>query len=83
MGAYKTSFTIWGIAAILFCVSFAIRGLSQSIDFTGGRNYVVTLDKETPVEQVRSTLAGAFINTVGENVGKEANTSVIALGTEN
>ena len=82
MGAYKTSFTIWGIAAILFCVSFAIRGLSQSIDFTGGRNYVVTLDKETPVEQVRSTLAGALINTVGENVGKEANTSVIALGTD-
>jgi len=82
MGAYKTSFTIWGIAAILFCVSFAIRGLSQSIDFTGGRNYVVTLDKQTPVEEVRNTLAGAFINTVGENAGKEANTSVIALGTD-
>ena len=82
MGAYKTSFTIWGIAAILFCASFAIRGLSQSIDFTGGRNYVVTLDKETPVEQVRNVLAGAFINTIGENAGKEANTSVIALGTD-
>ena len=82
MGAYKTSFTIWGIAAILFCVSFAIRGLSQSIDFTGGRNYVVTLDKETPVEEVRNVLAGAFVNTIGENAGKEANTSVIALGTD-
>ena len=82
MGAYKTSFTIWGIAAILFCVSFAVRGLSQSIDFTGGRNYVVTLDKETPVEEVRSVLAGAFVNTIGENAGKEANTSVIALGTD-
>ncbi|MBQ7420211.1 MAG: protein translocase subunit SecDF [Prevotella sp.] len=82
MGMYKKSYTIWGIAAILFCVSFAVRGLSQSIDFTGGRNYVVTLDKEVPVEQVRTTLAGAFINTIGENAGKEANTSVIALGTD-
>ena len=82
MGAYKSSFTIWGIAAILFCVSFAVRGLSQSIDFTGGRNYVVTLDKETPVEQVRNVLSGAFVNTIGENAGKEANTSVIALGTD-
>ena len=82
MGVYKTSFTIWGIAAILFCASFAIRGLSQSIDFTGGRNYVVTLAKETPVEQVRSVLSGAFVNTIGENAGKEANTSVIALGTD-
>ena len=82
MGMYKKSFLIWGAAAVLFCVSFAVRGLSQSIDFTGGRNYVVTLDKETPVESVRQALAGAFVNTVGENAGKEANTSVIALGTD-
>jgi len=82
MGMYKKSFIIWGVAAVLFCVSFAVRGLSESIDFTGGRNYVVTLDKETPVEQVRQSLAGAFVNTIGENAGKEANTSVIALGTD-
>ena len=82
MGMYKKSFTIWGVAAIFFIGCFFVRGLSQSIDFTGGRNYVVTLDKETPVEQVRQALAGAFINTVGENAGKEANTSVIALGTD-
>ena len=82
MGMYKKSFTIWGVAAILFIISFAVRGLSQSIDFTGGRNYVVTLDKQVPVEQVRTALAGAFINTIGENKDKEANTSVIALGTD-
>ena len=82
MGNYKKSFLVWGAAAILFCVSFAVRGLSQSIDFTGGRNYVVTLDKETHVEEVRQALAGAFVNTLGENAGKEANTSVIALGTD-
>ena len=82
MGSYKKTFTIWGVAAVLFCISFAVRGLSQSIDFTGGRNYVVTLDKETHVEDVRLALTGAFVNTMGENQGKEANTSVIALGTD-
>ena len=82
MGMYKKSFLIWGVAAIVFIGSFFVRGLSQSIDFTGGRNYVVTLDKETHVEDVRAALAGAFINSVGENAGKEANTSVIALGTD-
>ncbi|MBO6187943.1 MAG: protein translocase subunit SecDF [Prevotella sp.] len=82
MGMYKKSFIIWGAAAVLFCVSFAVRGLSQSIDFTGGRNYVITLDKESHVEDVRQALAGVFVNTVGENAGKEANTSVIALGTD-
>ena len=82
MGMFKKSFTLWGVFAVICCISFAVRGLSQSIDFTGGRNYVVTLDKETPVEQVRLALAGAFVNTVGENAGKDANTSVIALGTD-
>ena len=82
MGMYKKSFIIWGVFAIIFVCSFFVRGLSESIDFTGGRNYVVTLDKETPVESVRQSLAGAFVNTVGENAGKEANTSVIALGTD-
>ena len=82
MGAYKKSFIIWGAAAVIFCISFAVRGLSQSIDFTGGRNYVVVLDKETPVETVRQALSGAFINTIGEKANQEANTSVIALGTD-
>ena len=82
MGMYKKSFLLWGAFAIIFICSFFVRGLSQSIDFTGGRNYVVTLDKETHVEEVRTALAGAFVNTVGENAGKEANTSVIALGTD-
>ena len=82
MGMYKKSFAIWGVAALIFICSFFVRGLSESIDFTGGRNYVVTLDKETHVEEVRTALAGTFVNTVGENAGKEANTSVIALGTD-
>ena len=82
MGTYKKSFIVWGIAAVVFCCSFFVRGLSESIDFTGGRNYVVTLDKETHVEEVRQALAGTFVNSVGENAGKEANTSVIALGTD-
>ena len=82
MGMYKKTFTVWGAIAIICCISFAVRGLSQSIDFTGGRNYVVTLDKQTHVEDVRSAMAGAFINTMGENQGQEANTSVIALGTD-
>ena len=82
MGMYKKTFTIWGVFAVICCISFAVRGLSESIDFTGGRNYVVTLDKETHVEDIRTALSGAFVNTMGENAGKEANTSVIALGTD-
>lgn len=82
MSNYKTSFTVFGIVVALFVVSFALRGLSRSIDFTGGRNYVVTLNKPTHVEDVRKVLDGAFKNTVGEKAGRLANTNVIALGTD-
>ena len=82
MGAWKTTFTIWGIAAVVFIGFLTTRGLSQSIDFTGGRNYVVALDKEVNVEEVRTVIQGAFTNTIGEKAGQPANTSVIALGTD-
>ena len=73
MGMYKKTFTIWGVAAVLFIICLAVRGLSKSIDFTGGRNYVVKLEKSVEPEQVRTALAGAF---------GEANVSAIALGTD-
>ena len=82
LSMYKTTFTVWGVAVLVCIVSFAVRGLSRSIDFTGGRNYVVTLNKPTHVEDVRKVMEGAFVNTVGENAGKPATTTVIALGTD-
>ena len=82
LSMYKKTFTVWGVAVLVCIVSFAVRGLSRSIDFTGGRNYVVTLNKPTHVEDVRKVMTGAFVNTVGENAGKPATTTVIALGTD-
>ena len=74
MSLYKKTFAVVAAAIVVFVVSFAVRGLSQSIDFTGGRNYVVTFDKAVQPEEVRSTIAKAFDGF---------NTSVIALGTDN
>ena len=82
MSMFKTSGTVYTIAIVICIVSFVVRGLSQSIDFTGGRNYVVTVDKNTHVEEVRNALNNAFQNTVGKNAGKPATTTVIAIGTD-
>ncbi|MBQ9284946.1 MAG: protein translocase subunit SecDF [Bacteroidaceae bacterium] len=73
MGAYKRSFAIFGAIVLLAVVSWANRGFSRSIDFTGGRNFVVLFEKEVSPESVRPLFAEAF---------PESNTSVIALGTE-
>lgn len=82
MHMFKASFSVYAVFIIISIVSFAVRGLSLGIDFTGGRNYVVTLDKSVPVEDVRNVLENAFVNTSGPNAGKPATTNVIAIGTD-
>ena len=73
MNMYRKSFTIAGIAVVLFCISFAVRGLSKSIDFTGGRNYVIKLEKAVEPEQVAAALRPSFPNST---------VSALALGTD-
>ena len=73
MAISKRSSMIYGIFAVLFIISFFVRGLSRSIDFTGGRNYVVAFEKAVEPEQVREALAGAF---------EGYNATALALGTD-
>jgi SecD/SecF fusion protein len=82
MGAFRVSYAVWAIAVVIFCVSFLFRGVSKSIDFTGGRNYVVVLDKQVPVEDVRTAFIGVFTQNDQEsaNPGSPASTTIIALG---
>ncbi len=77
MSMYKTTFTVAIVAAVVFIGSFVVRGLSKSIDFTGGRNYVVQFEKAVEPEQIRTVLGDAFVNADGT----KANTSAIAIGT--
>ncbi|WP_289090431.1 protein translocase subunit SecDF [uncultured Bacteroides sp.] len=73
MGATKKSFTIWGIIIVVCIISFFVRGLAQSIDFTGGRNFVVQFEQVVQPETVR--------NLLQPKVG-DANVQAIALGTD-
>ena len=82
MGMYKKTFTIWGVAALIFIVSFFTLGLSKSIDFTGGRNYIMQFEKSVEPEQVRDVLNKAFVEKDANGAEKIANTTAIALGAE-
>ena len=73
MSAYKKSFAIFGTLAVISIAFMFTRGFSKSIDFTGGRNFVVLFENNVQPETVRGLLAEAF---------PESNTSAIALGTE-
>ena len=78
MSMYKTTFTVAIVAAVVFIGSFFVRGLSKSIDFTGGRNYVVQFENPVEPEQIRTVLGDAFVNADGT----KANTGAIAIGTD-
>lgn len=73
MNMYKKTFTVTGIIIIVFLVSFFVRGLSKSIDFTGGRNYTVKLEKAVEPEDVTRALQSSFPNS---------SVSSLALGTD-
>lgn len=73
MSSYKTSFTVFGVVILIMLGSFFVRGLSKGIDFTGGRNYVVVLEKQTEPEQVKEALVPLF---------KGATVNALALGTD-
>jgi SecD/SecF fusion protein len=70
----KRSFTVFGVIILVCIASFAIRGLSQSIDFTGGRNFKVQFEQPVEPEEVRQLISNKF---------GDANVSVIAIGTDN
>ena len=73
MKAMKNSFVVYGILIAVMVVSLAWRGLSQSIDFTGGRNFVVQFEQQVEPETVRTLL---------REVITEDNVQAIALGTD-
>ena len=73
MGIYKKTFTVLAALIVIFIVSFGVRGLSRSIDFTGGRNYVIAFEKAVEPEQVRAVLDQAFPGCTS---------SALALGTD-
>lgn len=73
MGRNKQWFTITGTILVICIGSLFVRGLSQSIDFTGGRNFKVQFENAVEPEQVRELIASKF---------GDSNVSVIAIGTD-
>ena len=73
MGSRRRWLSI-GFVVFLICIGFmSIRGLSRSIDFTGGRNFNVQFENAVEPEEVRALVANSF---------EDANVSVIAVGTD-
>lgn len=73
IGKSKASLTAAAGIFVICLALLGIRGLSRSIDFTGGRNFNVQFENTVEPEQVRELLQNAF---------GDANVSAIAVGTD-
>ena len=74
MGIRKWMYGISGVLIVASCISFATRGFSLGVDFSGGRNYVVSFDQKVSTDNVRKLLQNAFDGDMPQ---------VITIGTEN
>ncbi len=74
MGIRKWMYGISMALILISCISFATRGFSLGIDFSGGRNYVVAFDKTVNPDNVRRMLDKAFEGDMPQ---------VITIGTDN
>ena len=81
MEMYKKTFAVAGILLVVFIASFLTRGLSRSIDFTGGRNYVVRFEKPVEPEQVRGLLDEAFPGCTNNALAVGTDGKTIRIGT--
>jgi len=74
MGIRKWMYGLSGALILISCISFGVRGFSLGVDFSGGRNYVVSFDQPVSTEKVRTLLQNAFEGDMPE---------VITIGTDN
>lgn len=74
VGKRKVGYLITCCFIVVAALFLGLRGMSQGIDFSGGRNYVVRFDQPVSTEEVRAQLADAFT---------ESSLSVITIGGDN
>jgi len=74
VGKRKYAYIFSGVLVLITVISFATRGFSLGIDFSGGRNYVVSFNESVKTQDVRDMLSDAFD---GEQV------QVITIGSDN
>ena len=72
IAAAKKVNIVFVVLAVAMVASFALRGMAKSIDFTGGRNYVVKFEQKVSDSEVRELLKAEI---------KDANVQVISYGT--
>ncbi len=80
VGKRKYTYIISAILIVATLVSFAVRGMSYGVDFSGGRAYVVRFDQNVGTNDVRAALGAKF--TEGLEVKQYGNNDQMRIVTQ-
>jgi len=73
IGNRKWGYLISGVVLGICVISLGFHGLSQGVDFSGGRNYIIRFDQPVKTGDIGNSLQGVF---------KDASVSVITIGND-
>ncbi len=74
LGGRKVGFIVSLALVVIMTLSFALRGVNQGIDFSGGRNYVIRFEEPVNTQEIQRMLAPQF---------EGSSLSVITITSEN
>jgi SecD/SecF fusion protein len=74
IGLRKWGYIISGTILTICVISIGFRGLSQGVDFSGGRNYIIRFDQDVKTGDIRNSLEPSF---------QGSSFSVITIGSDN
>ena len=78
----KPAAAVWVLLIIGCVASFVLRGMNQGIDFSGGRNYVVTFQKDVDPQAIDAKLEKVF-NAANAQSGINEPVSVSVITIDN
>ena len=74
IGGRRVAYIVSAVLILVSVLSFATRGFSLGIDFSGGRNYVIRFEESVRTDEVREMLTDAFDGSTVQ---------VITIGSDN
>ncbi len=82
LGGFRPALIVWIILVLGSVASLIVRGMNQGIDFSGGRNYIVSFQKDVNPQEIDAKLEKVF-NDAAKQAGINEPVSVTVITIDN
>ena len=80
LGGFRPALAVWVVLIVGTVASLVLRGMNQGIDFSGGRNYVVSFEKEVNPQDLNVKLKKVFNDAAAQQgINEPVSVNVITI----